>query len=217
VASASDWIGIGIHLFGINMSDLDRLVQDCRQGSLAAFGELFDTLQARVYRLAATILRDEHDAEDIVQDVFLYVFGHINDFRGEAAITTWLTAITVNRCRDKLRRRKVREALSLDRLREQACDETLSEITERRARRDLLWSLVDLLDDAHRLCVILRYQEGLSCDEVAQVMGLRVGTVYSRLHTARERLREMHQAGSEARDRKIERALCGRGLLESKT
>jgi RNA polymerase sigma-70 factor (ECF subfamily) len=201
------------------MSDL--LVQRCRQGDLVAFGELFNTCQARVYRLAVAILRDEHDAEDVVQDVFLYVFGHINDYRGEAAFTTWLTAITVNRCRDRLRRRKVqrklREALSLDRLREQAGGENLSEIIDRRARRHLLWSLVDRLDDEHRLPVILRYQEGLRCGEVARILGLRVGTVYSRLHTARERLRAMLQAQSELRERGSERALCGRGLLETKS
>lgn len=61
----------------------------------------------------------------------------------------------------------------------------------RREQREALWSLVDRLDDAHRLPVILRYQEGLSCAEVARVLGLRTSTVYSRLHTAREWLRAM--------------------------
>jgi RNA polymerase sigma-70 factor (ECF subfamily) len=179
------------------MTEVRQLVQRCRQGDAAAFDELFNTFQARIYRLAIAILHDVHDAEDVVQDVFVCVLSHINDYRGEAAFSTWLTAIAVNRCRDKLRRRKVREALSLDRLRGPASGEDLSEVVYRQARRDRLWSLVDRLDDAHRTCVILRYQQGLRCSEVAQVMGLCVGTVYSRLHTARERLRVMHQGQFE--------------------
>jgi RNA polymerase sigma-70 factor (ECF subfamily) len=170
---------------------LDQLLQRCRQGELAAFTELFHAYQTRVYRLAVTILRDERDAEDALQDVFMRVFERIEDYRGEAPFTTWLTAITVNCCRDKLRRRKVRRALSLEWLRGQAGGEDLSALVARRERQELLWALVERLDDAHRLPVILRYQEGLCCQDVAQALGLRTSVVYSRLHTARERLRAM--------------------------
>ena len=198
------------------MSDLDNLVQRCRRGELAAFTELFDSYQARAYRLAIAILHDPHDAEDAVQDVFVRVFERIRDYRGESAFSTWLTAIVVNRCRDKLRKRKVRRALSLDRLRGQAGKDDLVETVERRQKQRTLWALVDRLDDKHRLPVILHYHEGLPCKEVARALGLRTSTVYSRLNTARVRLRAMLQEGrSMSKDTRIEQTLCGKGLVEN--
>jgi RNA polymerase sigma-70 factor (ECF subfamily) len=177
--------------------NLDQLVQRCRQGDLAAFSELFNLYQVRVYRLAVAILRDEHDAEDAMQDVFIRVFKGIEDYRGEASFTAWLTSITLNRCRDKLRRRKVRRTLSLDWLRGRAGEEDMSVLVARREQQELLWWLVDQLRDEYRLLVILRYQEGLRCSEVARVLGLRTSTVYSRLHTAREQLRARLQEQTE--------------------
>jgi RNA polymerase sigma-70 factor (ECF subfamily) len=173
------------------MVKLEELVRRCQQGELAAFSKLFQGYQARVYRLAVAILRDEQDAEDAVQDVFVRVFERIRDYRGDSAFTTWLTAIVVNCCRDKLRRRKVRRTLALDRLRGRASDQDLNEVVTRRQQRQTLWALVDRLDEKHRLPVILHYHEGLSCDEVARALNLRTSTVYSRLNTARVRLRAM--------------------------
>jgi RNA polymerase sigma-70 factor (ECF subfamily) len=181
----------------------DTLVQRCRQGELAAFTELFHAHQARVYRLAVAILRNESDAEDAMQDVFVRVFERIKDYRDEAPFSTWLTVIAVNCCRDKLRRRKVRRALSLDWLRGRPGGEDLSAALIRREQRETLWALVDQLDDQHRLPVILRYQEGLRCKDVARILGLRTSTVYSRLHTARERLRAMHQEQTEGKQTRV--------------
>lgn len=194
------------------MSELDELVRRCRQGELAAFTELFRSYEARVYRLAVTILRDEQDAEDAVQDAFLRVFERIKDYRGESSFSTWLTAIVVNLCRDKLRRRKVRRALSLSRLRGRASSDAadLAEVVAACQQRQTLWSLVARLEEKYRLLVILHYHEGLSCGEVARVLGLRVSTVYSRLNTARLRLRAMlrEQETSGQRVREVEREPC---------
>jgi len=83
------------------MSELDELVRRCQQGELVAFTDLFRRYESQVYRLAVTILRDEEDAEDAMQDTFLRVFERIKSFRGESSLKTWLTAVAVNRCRDK--------------------------------------------------------------------------------------------------------------------
>jgi RNA polymerase sigma-70 factor (ECF subfamily) len=196
------------------MSDHDELVQRCRQGELAAFTELFHAYQARVYRLAVAVLSDEREAEDVVQDVFVRVFERIGDFRGESAFTTWLTAIVVNRCRDKLRRRKVRQALSLNRLRGRASEDDVSELVTRRQQRQRLWALVDRLDDKHRMPVILHYHEGLPCGEVARILDLRVSTVYSRLNAARVRLRGMLREQAEIAGKEIGNGVCGKGLAK---
>lgn len=173
------------------MSELDELVQRCQRGELAAFTELFRRYEARIYRLAVTILRHERDAEDAVQDVCLRVFERIKRYRAESSFETWLTAVIVNVCRDRLRRQKVRRALPLGWLLGQASDENVVETVADRLQRQTLWALVDRLEEKYRLPVILHYHEGLSCGEVAQVLALRTTTVYSRLNTARVQLRAM--------------------------
>lgn len=75
---------------------------------------LFERFQDRVYDLASAILEDQAEAEDALQDTFLRVFRDIAGYRHKSSFETWLVAVVVNVCRDRLRRRKVRQALSLD-------------------------------------------------------------------------------------------------------
>lgn len=192
------------------MSEVDELVQRCKKGDLAAFTRLFRDHEARLYRLAVTILRSEHDAEGALQDTYIRIFERINRFRGQSAFETWMTVIMVNVCRDRLRRRKVRRALPLDWLRDQAGDEDVAREVGARSQRQTLWALVDRLDDKHRLPIILHYHEGWSCGEVAEILAIRTSTVYSRLNTARIRLRAMLQAESRqgierSRERHVEK------------
>jgi RNA polymerase sigma factor (sigma-70 family) len=98
------------------MPDVSTWVCRCQAGDLEAFSALFKEYQQRVYSLAATILKDEAAADDVVQETFLAMFVKIGSYSGASSFETWLVAITVNCCRDRLRRRKVRRALSLDRL-----------------------------------------------------------------------------------------------------
>ncbi|MCP5098803.1 MAG: RNA polymerase sigma factor [Chloroflexi bacterium] len=190
------------------MSQLDNLVQRCQLGELAAFSELFHHVEARVYRLAMTILQNEQDAEDAVQDVYLRIFERIKSYSGEAAFMTWLTTIVVNICRDKLRRHKVRRALSLDWLRNRASGYDLVEDVAQRQQQRQLWTLVNQLDEKHRFPVILHYHERIPCDEVATILKIRTSTVYSRLNTARHRLRVMlrDQGGNEKMTRELIRS-----------
>lgn len=173
------------------MSELEKLVQHCQQGELAAFTSLFRRYEARIYRLAVAILQDEQDAEDAVQDACLRVFERIKHYRAESSFETWLTAVVVNVCRDRLRRRQVRHALSFDQFHGQASSGDLAETVAGELRRQTLWSLVDRLQEKYRLPIILHYYQGLSCGEVAEVLALHTTTVYSRLNTARIQLRAM--------------------------
>ena len=191
------------------MSELDELVQRCKKGELAAFSRLFRDHEARLYRLAVTILGNERDAEDALQDAYIRIFERIKGFRGKSAFETWMTAIMVNVCRDRLRRRKVRRALPLDWLRNRAGSGDVVREVGARSQRQMLWSLVDRLDDKHRLPVILHYHQGWSCGQVADILAVRTSTVYSRLNTARVQLRTMLQAESRqglerSRERNVE-------------
>lgn len=174
--------------------ELEQLAGRCQQGDLSAFSELFSRQETAVYRLALAILHHEAEAEDAVQETFLRVFERIGRYRYESAFKTWLTAITVNVCRDRLRRQKVRRALSLEWLHGRASSHVLDEVVADRQQQATLWSQVDQLDEEYRLPVILHYHQGLSCQEVAAVLNLPTSTIYSRLNDARETLRQkLHQ------------------------
>jgi RNA polymerase sigma-70 factor (ECF subfamily) len=117
----------------------------------------------------------------------------LRSYRGESAFTTWLYAITLNVCRTRLRRRRTWGRLmgSLRALFRTGGDapadpEAVAIQNESNAE---LWNAVAALDEKHRLPVILRYYQGFSTAEVAQLLGISEGTVHSRLFTARERLR----------------------------
>ncbi len=181
------------------MTDLDRLIDRCQQGELDAFAELFHQRKERVYRLALAILRNEQDAEDVTQDVFLRVSRQVGDFQGQSAFTTWLTAIVVNACRDKLRRQRLRRAIPLDWLRGKPAGDSTPEMVEQERERRSLWACVDRMENTYRLPVILFYAEGLPAGEVAQVLRLPVQTVYARLNTAREKLRRALNETGERR------------------
>jgi RNA polymerase sigma-70 factor (ECF subfamily) len=178
-------------------NDVRELVRRCQQGDLCAFTVLFERFQDRVYDLASTILEDQAEAEDAVQDTFLRVFRDIAGYRHKSSFETWLVAVVVNVCRDRLRRRKVRQALSLDWLgarwlaRALGHGEDPAELVQHEEHRRSLWDTVGHLDERYRLPLILRYHYGLSCGEVADVLGLATGTVYVRLSEGRRRLRQM--------------------------
>ncbi|MCB9419273.1 MAG: sigma-70 family RNA polymerase sigma factor [Ardenticatenaceae bacterium] len=183
------------------MKDIQAVVSQCQEGHLDAFTTLFNRCQNRVYDVACAILRNEAAAEDAVQDTFLVVFQKINSYKGESAFETWLIAITVNQCRMRLRRQKVRQFLSLERLSRDrlfslsssgsGSSEGVADTVHQRQRRQTLWDLVDRLDDRLRLPLILRYRYALSCGEIADILDRRQSTIYQHLHEGRKLLEQM--------------------------
>ena len=191
------------------MHNLTDLIHRCQQGDLHAFATLYDQFQEELFNLAWTILRDREAAKDAVQETFLTVFQKIDTFRGDAAFTTWLTAILVNNCRQRLRRRKLRQLLPLDRLSpnllKRLADAPLAHappnpdaIVAQRLETQLLWEMVDQLDERLRTPILMRYRHGRSCDEIAEALGLSINTIYEQLSQGRKelaRLRREHEAG----------------------
>jgi RNA polymerase sigma-70 factor (ECF subfamily) len=172
-------------------SNIDSLLSGCQAGDLSAFTELFQRYEGRAYRLAVTILRNTGDAEDVIQDAYLRIFRQIGSYRRDANFQTWLTAIIVNACRDQLRRQRIRRAIPLDWLRGNAIRDNKNPADEAEKSWELqtLWGIVNRMEDKYRLPMILFYHEGLTADEVGQVLKLPTHTVYARLNTARQKLR----------------------------
>jgi len=149
-----------------------------------------------VRRLALSMLDDGSDngaaeADDAAQETFIAACQAWDTFRGEAQLRTWLTAIAVNVCRGRLRKRKRRQRLhqALTALQRLTSGPLAPEETALQNEADAhLWQAVDKLGEKHRLPIVLRYVHELSVPEIAAVLGISEGTVHSRLHTARQRL-----------------------------
>jgi RNA polymerase sigma-70 factor (ECF subfamily) len=176
-----------------------NLLQRALEGDEAAAQSLVDTHQQAVLRLAFSILGDRCEAEEVTQDVFVTALGALDSFRGDASFKTWLFSITINQCRMRLRKRKARDLLlrtlqSVFRI-AGAGPAQPEEILIRREMEGELWKAVNALDEKHRLPLLLFYEHDLPVREIAQALNLPVGTVLSRLYTARERLRETLRSG----------------------
>jgi RNA polymerase sigma-70 factor (ECF subfamily) len=176
---------------------LTQLVSRCQQGDLEAFALLFRRFRQHVYDLACVILRDNVAAQDAVQDTFLRVMEKIDTFAGDAAFETWLTAVTVNICRSHLRRQKVRRFLSLANLRPGqllhagVAAPNPAGLVEERLYRQSLWQMVNSLPDRLRLPLILRYRYALSCADIAEILDVKLGTVYQQLNEGRRQLEKL--------------------------
>jgi len=186
---------------GAAMDDDLALVQAAQRGDKHAFAQLVKKYEQRVYNLARKMVRDPQDAEDVLQETFISVYRHLNDFQGDAAFATWLYRIATNASLMKLRARKG-YAVSLDEPLEADDGENLMprEIvdwsitpeeavlnSEVRAQMDVA---VAALPETMRAVFVLRDIEGLSVQATAEVLGISVPNVKTRLHRARMMLRE---------------------------
>ena len=161
-----------------------------------------------IRRLALSILDDPHEADDAAQETFIAASRNLSGFRGDASPRTWLTAITVNACRGRLRKRKARQRLqtALQSLHlAHARSVSLEEAAIQRDSHLSLRNAVAELDERHRLPILLRYVHGLSVPEIAASLHTNPGTIYSRLHYARRMLiarLDIQNSHTEASDEK---------------
>jgi len=174
---------------GREQSDEADLCGRVARGDEGAFEELVSLYQSRVVRLAHRLLGWNADVDDVTQEVFLTVLRKCGSFRGEASLWTWLTTITLNRCRSHHRRLLLRAklssllpfaGLSAGRPEEAALSDELS----REVR-----SAVAALPVRDREVVVLFYLERKSAAEIGRLVGSSTNAVEVRLHRARERLR----------------------------
>jgi RNA polymerase sigma-70 factor, ECF subfamily len=184
------------HTVGIDSS----MIRRCQSGDLSAYETIFDCFRQRVYSLAVTIVKDSAVAEDVVQETFLAVFQKIDTFRGQASFETWLIAIAVNQCRLVLRRQRLGQFFSLDHLmggwlfRLSGKVENPADTVAQQDRADLLWQLVDRLDERLRLPLLLHYRYDYSGAEIAHILSSKPNRVYQQLYEGRRQLRRLIQA-----------------------
>ena len=178
-------------------ADERGLIDRCIAGDTAAFEPLVERYRQRVWRLAYQILRDREDAWDCAQEAFVRAFHSLSSFRGQSAFYTWLFRITVNVATDRQRARGAQaRAFGAERVPEEEWGRTTPDpgggpdkVAVQAEQRERIRQALDALPPKARAIIMLSDVEGLSYREIAEVLRCPIGTVMSRLHNARKRLK----------------------------
>ncbi|HZO91391.1 MAG TPA: sigma-70 family RNA polymerase sigma factor [Chthonomonadaceae bacterium] len=160
---------------------LDR----CAAGEERAIRWVLQRYRDRVVRLAAHVLHNPREAEDVAQEAFVKAFRQIGQFRGESGFYAWLYRIVINLCLDRMRRKCVSAEMPL----EEGTLPSLTAYTPDVDKRLAVVQVLESLTPPMRAALVLREVEGLEYAEIAAVLQIPVGTVRSRLNTAREQFR----------------------------
>ncbi|PAP94430.1 RNA polymerase subunit sigma [Mesorhizobium wenxiniae] len=160
-----------------------------------AFRTIIKTHNQRLYRIARSVVRNDSEAEDIVQEAYVRAFAQLGDFRGESSLATWLSRIVINEALGRLRKRRRTVAMPQS-LQAEIIKFPLnpSDDPERTMAQRQILELVeratDRLPDVYRTVFVARVIEGLSIDETAALLDVRPETVKTRLHRARALVRK---------------------------
>jgi RNA polymerase sigma-70 factor (ECF subfamily) len=176
----------------IGSEDAERVLR-LQRGDVKSLGELYERYKALVYRTALAITRDERAAEDILQECFVRLYTYASSVDPSRPLKPWLYRVTVNLSYDWSSKKTFQP---LDDILEWLLDlPGAFPAPDRRAEEKettrLVREVIAELPPLHRAVIVLFYMENLSLEEISHVLDLPVGTVKSRLHYARERLREM--------------------------
>lgn len=200
-------MGESVRLKGVNLLErsVKRLMQEAKNAQQArvlrraqrgdpdAFEQLAAPYEKHVYALCLRMLACREDAQDAAQETMIRLYHSLGEYRGDAQLSTFIYRIATNVCLDALRRRKVRAGESLDALgeagytppdRQPGPEERLL----RKERGEALSQAIDSLSEEMRMPLVLRELHDLSYEEVANALGVGMGTVKSRIHRAREKL-----------------------------
>ncbi len=187
-----------------SLGDRD-LVRLAKEGDERAFRTLVERHQRRTFQLALGVVRDGDAAMDVVQEAFIKVHKYLGDFKGDASFSTWLHRITVNLAIDQMRRERARGGVTI------AASDAPQELDEdlvsdlpmgqpppapdaalmNRELSEELESALSQLPEKHRAILVLREVEGLTYEELSDTLGIRKGTVMSRLFHARAKLQKL--------------------------
>ena len=183
------------------LADERNLVERAKSGDQSAFRAIMEQNNRRLYRVARAVMKDDTEAEDVVQETYLRAFFNLSKFRGESSLTTWLTRIALNEALG--RKRKQRAMVTLETV--ETAQQTSAQIIqfpamntetdpERSAAQSeiqrLLERAMDALPEPFRVVFVMRDVEEMSIEETAFHLGIRPQTVKTRLHRARRLLRQ---------------------------
>jgi RNA polymerase sigma-70 factor (ECF subfamily) len=177
-----------------------KLIRRCKRGEEAAFQEVLDRYRTPIYNLCWRMTRNDEDARDLAQEVFIKVFRLLDRYDEQYAFSSWLFRIATNHCIDHLRRQRLR-FMSVERDGAGEDDEAEMQIPspgpepdvvmERRQALEKLEEVIAELPPHYRVITLLRHDQQLSYEEIAETLQLPLGTVKARIHRARNMIQQM--------------------------
>ena len=206
----------------------EEIIARCRRGDRSAFQILVERYERRAYGISYGMLRNRDDAMDAAQDAFVKVFRNIGSFKGDSSFYTWFYRIVKNVCIDHCRKKSRAKTVEYDETyRRKDEDPGVMNLTgntrsmqpgvafEQAELGTILSEALARLSENHRAIIVLREVDGLSYEEIAEIMDCHLGTVMSRLHHARKNLQKvlkpyLDAAGSDLSKR------AGAGVRKSK-
>ncbi|MGH9321948.1 MAG: RNA polymerase sigma factor [Vicinamibacteria bacterium] len=164
----------------------ETIVRRVLEGERDLYEILVRRHNQRLYRIARSIVKDEFEAEDVMQDTYVKAYAHLDQFQGRASFTTWIARIAVHEALARLRR----NGRFVEWEETMGGPETPEDDLSRRELGGILTEAIDSIPGPHRLVFVLRELEGMSTDEVAQCLGISPDNVKARFHRAKVALRK---------------------------
>ncbi|UCG53824.1 MAG: sigma-70 family RNA polymerase sigma factor [Candidatus Latescibacterota bacterium] len=175
-----------------------ELIARARKGDEGAYRTLLGKYERAVFNICLKMVRDREEARDLAQDAFIKVFSMLDRYNPSFAFSNWLFKITSNLCIDSMRKRRV-DTLPMDEPVRGAKGEyerqyasptaTPDKVLLKKEKMKLLSRAIEELPPHYRIMIVLRHQEGLSYEEIAETLEVPLGTVKARIHRAREMLK----------------------------
>ncbi|MBC2604138.1 sigma-70 family RNA polymerase sigma factor [Puniceicoccus vermicola] len=199
VSDRSTAAAAGVQTGKVGLADSDaRLIESVRSGNIAAFDQLVNKYKQRIFAIIYNMTSNREDAADLTQDCFIKAFRSLDRFKGRSHFFTWLYRIAVNATLSHIKRNRYRRFFSFENLNEEGVSPDLAEALASKMQTErpvMLGELQEKLNEAlqslspkHRTVVVLFEIEGLSHEEISEVLHTSVGTVRSRLHYAKRQL-----------------------------
>jgi RNA polymerase sigma factor (sigma-70 family) len=182
---------------GMDSAILIEAVRKGKKGDKEALTDIYNSTQSMVYFNALKLTQNEDDALDIVQDTYIQAFRNLGKLRDEAAFIKWLKTIVINLSKNHLKKSKPllfdsdeKEEQALQNIPEVAEDFLPEEYADKKEKCRLIMEIVDRLPDLQRTAIMFYYYNGLSVEEVAEIMETKDGTIKSRLNYARKKIKD---------------------------
>ena len=171
----------------LSLDDDFSLIKRFIDGDELVFSELLKRHKEKVRNIIYITLSNTDGVDDIAQEVFITVYRHLKSFRFESQFTTWLYRITINKCKDHLRKKNIR-SIFLPLKDEEPVFDSINEDTD---IKHIVRNAIETLPDKLRIPLVLKDLEGFSYQEIADTMECEIGTVKSRIFRAREALKKI--------------------------
>lgn len=178
----------------MSRSDEKKLVARAQRGNADAFRDLVEAYKDRLFAFVWRIVRNHHEAEDLVQGAFVKAYESLDSYNSKYAFSTWLFTIAYRLCLNRMRKKKALSGeTDFSHIGGPDGDHAvkLASSEEARRLRDLIWDAVEELTPPQKAAVLMFYREGKSCQEIGEVLDMPAVTVKSHLHRARGKLRDL--------------------------